>query len=379
MKIALSANSSWYIYNFRRNLLKSLINQGHTVSVVAPWDSFSEKIEALGIEFHSLPLKPRGLSPFFELWTLLALARILNEIKSDYVFTFTIKSNLYTGLVSYLLNFKLIANVSGLGEAFDKQGLLNKIVRALYRLSLRKAATIFFQNKEDYSYCASEGLVDPLKCKIIPGSGVDLQAFTPAKINSRINFSQRKKVFLMLGRLVPQKGYHLFIEASEIIKQRQPQNELYLKSEFWILGIPDSRKESQELFTRIKIAEKKGLVNYLEPTADVVPIIQQADVIVLPTLYNEGIPKILLESLACAKPAITTNWRGCKDAIVDGSNGFLIDPKKLSAIELANYIEHFLLMSEADYQLMSEKSRFLAETKFDERIVIDSYQKEVVG
>ncbi|MBP9837609.1 MAG: glycosyltransferase family 4 protein [Proteobacteria bacterium] len=378
MKIVLSANSSWYIFNFRSNLIRSLKDLGHEIHVIAPEDHFSDKLQNLGVSFHSLPLQARSTSPLREIWSILTLGKTLSKIKPDNVLSFTIKSNLYTGLISYFVNYQLIANVSGLGEAFDKRGLLNKIVRILYRLSLKNAQRIFFQNNDDLEYCINEKLVPSEKSQVIPGSGVDLKTFFPIKkLSNEESKIEEKKIFLMLGRLLPQKGYHYFLDAVAILKSRHPENPLFVKSEFWILGIPDKRKESQELYLRVQQASRDGYIEYLQPTADVVPIIQRADVIVLPTLYNEGVPRILLEALACGKPAITTNWRGCKDAILHGYNGYLIEPKELTAEELANRMEKFILMGSEEYQQLSENSRFIAETKFDEQLVIERYQNEL--
>jgi glycosyltransferase involved in cell wall biosynthesis len=266
-----------------------------------------------------------------------------------------------------LLKFKQIANVSGLGEVFEKKDLTNLLVACLYKLSLAGSKQVFFQNNEDMKIMIERHLLPGSLCKHIPGSGVDLDTYCPISSKPKV----KPRVFLMYGRLVPSKGYDLFMKAAEQIHLSKNYN-----ADFWIMGIVDkSREESQRLFERILTLQKKGIIKYLQPTDEVAAILQKVDVVVLPSKYNEGVPRSLLEAMACAKPIITTAWKGCRDTVDHGRNGYLI-----SIDDCDSLMRYMVELIEAPGQKlveMGKEGRRKAEAEFDEKQVINAYMQQI--
>jgi len=363
MKIILVANTSWYIYNFRSNLIHLLKSHGHEISVIAPHDGYVDKLIEMGVEHCELSLSQRGLNAFKEAYSCIKLFCLLRAMKPDVVLTFTVKCNLYTALCGRLLKFDQIANVSGLGEAFDRKGSVNRIVSGLYRLALAKSKRVFFQNYDDLQEVTARGLLSADVCERIPGSGVDLEAYCPST-SFRTN---RPRRFLMFGRLVPQKGYGLFLDVA-----RAFHNAREGCVEFCVMGMVDSsRKESTLLFERILSLCEQGIVQYLEPRDNVIPVLHDVDAVILPSEYNEGVPRCLIEAMACGKPIITTDWKGCRDTVEHGVNGYAIQPGNRE--ELRNYIRKLATISEKQLQEMGAASRRKAELQFAEEGVLRSY------
>jgi glycosyltransferase involved in cell wall biosynthesis len=292
-------------------------------------------------------------------------------LRPEVVLSFTIKCNLYTGLCRRVLPFHHIANVSGLGEGFDRPTTVSKVIRTLYRGALRRTDRIFFQNSEDLRLCATQGLVPPKNARLIPGSGVDLTQFSPSPFPLRGSGAPRTA--LIFGRLLPKKGFYDFLTAANVLKQRWGE-----QARFVVMGAPDpARPESVKLLNAIKSADAAGTITYLEPRDDVLPVLQQADVVVLPSTYNEGVPRSLLEALACAKPLITTDWRGCRDVVRDGKNGYLIQPNNLEA--LLQELHSILAAPAEQLHAMGRASRALAEECYDEQVVISAYLSALPG
>lgn len=368
MKALIFYNTAWYIYNFRKNLIQEMQQRGCEVIAVSPIDPWVEKLEELGVKHRAIGMKPRKVNPLIELTVVLQLWRILREIRPDYVLSYTIKCNLYAGLCRYLIRFRQIANVSGLGEVFEKRGFLNQIVCMLYRFSLRKAHCIFFQNREDLEFCAKRRLVPRSVARLLPGSGVDLSRFRPTTEAAQRNGA---KVFLILGRLLPKKGFDEFIAAA-----RHVRADFGGEAQFWILGMRDNnRPESHALYRRIREAERHGWIRYLSQTDNVVPVIREADVVVLPSSYNEGIPRSLLEGMACGKAIITTDWKGCRETVEPGRNGFTVPVGNVQA--LASSMRRMIEMPAEQFHKMGRYSREMVERRFDEQIVIGLYASEM--
>jgi len=367
MKVAIVANTSWYVYNFRRNLIKLLQAKGYEVHVIAPVDDYTDKLVQLGVKHYPIDLSQRGVNPFRELISCVRLFRLFRAIRPDLVLTFTVKCNLYTGICRRFVKFQQIANISGLGEAFDKKGLVNYIVSLLYKFALSKSKRVFFQNEEDRQAIIKHGLLPECLCKCIPGSGVDLNAFRPALSFARSN----PRKFLMLGRLVPKKGFDLFMKAAEQVHLKYKH-----RAEFWIMGIEDkSRKESKALLEQILSLQKRGIVKYLAPRDNVVSVLHSIDVVVLPSKYHEGVPRTLLEAMACGKPIITTNWKGCRDTVDHGVNGYLIRVGDCQVLERC--IIELIHAPHKQLEKMGIASRKKAEEQFDERDVLRAYMNEI--
>lgn len=378
MRTVILYNTSWYVYLMRRNLIAALQNAGHAVSVVAPVDGYTGRVISLGVDFHPIEINGVGRNPLQELRTLRDIRRTLTRIKPSSVLSFTVKCNLYAGLCKRIIPFRHIANISGLGEGFDGDGngraaLTAKALATLYRIGLSRTDHLFFQNRDDLQYCAANGLARSDHARWIPGSGVDLRTFPYIGVNSGPQLR-----FLMFGRLLPQKGYRHYLIAAERLRHRYEKHPHERRPEFWILGAPDpQRPESVELLREIERAHRRGVVHYHPATDDVRPIVQKADVVVLPSTYNEGVPRSLLEALASGKPIITTDWKGCRDTVDHGHNGHRIKPHSTEA--LTDAMEAMLRMPPERLREMGEASRKIAEERFDERVVLQAYLEAVGG
>lgn len=369
MKVALCANTSWYLFNFRKNLITALQYAGHEVYAISPFDAHVAKLQRLGVRWMRLRAHQTSRNPVTEIRTVLHLAFLLTRLQPDVVLTFTVKGNLYAGLVRKIRKFRQLANISGLGESFDRSnGLTRFVVAHLYRSALKHVQQVFFQNHEDLWLFVRYNILPEHLCERIPGSGVDLSTFTPCLARKG---KETPRVFLMFGRILPAKGYDLFLEVARTVRLRRQD-----QAEFWILGIRDSsRTASIRLFEKILDFHAQGIVSYYPPTDDVVPIVQQADVVVLPSRYNEGVPRCLLEALACGKPIITTNWKGCKETVEHGINGYIIERDDLASLE--EFVEWFIRADRDVLRRMGHASRQKAEREFDEQIVITKYLQAI--
>lgn len=369
MKIVFCANTSWYLYNFRKNLIAAIQRNGHMVFAISPRDAHVPKLTALGVHWYPLGLHQTSKNLFTEIRTLLHLAYVIGKIQPDVILTFTAKCNVYTGLLRKFFRFKHLANISGLGDSFAPHWRVFRWCSIqLYRSALRRAHRVFFQNEEDLSTFLQYRIVSEPVCARLPGSGVDLATFTPYYSDDK---QRAGTVFLMFGRVLSAKGYGLFLEAARRLRQRFKE-----EAEFWILGIPDrSRTASIRLFETILDEHSRNTILYIPPTDDVVSILRQADVVVLPSEYNEGIPRCLLEALACGKLIITTDWKGCRETVDHGQNGFLIERGDVGALEKA--MEWCICADRETLNKMGEASRHKAEQEFGERRVISTYLQAI--
>ncbi len=366
MRIVILYNSSWYVFLLRQNLIQTLQSVGCDVTVVAPEDAYTERVKRLGVRFIPIVMDGSGRSPVVEAWTLSSIYRALFKARPDAVLSFTVKCNLYAGLCRRGLRFNHVANVSGLGQLFDGKIGVAGALTLLYRVALARTNVVFFQNAEDKSRLSQSGAVDERRAQVIPGSGVDLQRFAPIPRAAR-----GERAFLMFGRLLPQKGFDHFIQAARELRSRNAS-----RATFWILGAEDnSRYESRELRKRIDSAHGEGVIRYLHSTDDPLPLIREADVVVLPSTYNEGVPRSLLEALACGKPIVTTDWKGCRETVRPGDNGLLVRPHDASS--LVDALDYLTRCDTATLERFGKRSRCLAEEKFDERLVLDSYLEAI--
>ena len=366
MRIVILYNSCWYVYLLRKNLIRALKNCGYHITVIAPRDEYTDRVVSLGVDFLHLNLSRCGTNPIRELCTLRDVVQKLRCSNPSVVLSYTVKCNLYAGLCQYIMKFHHLPNIAGLGQLFDSTGILRHLIHRLYRAGLHHSSKIFFQNSEDLEHFVKHRIIPPGLCTRLPGSGVDLQTFHP--VTKKKTLDRR---FLILGRLLPQKGFQTFLQVAKILKPRYGR----LVS-FWVLGSPDyERPESISLWHNIKKAHALGDIRYIPKSDNPAAIIQEADVIVLPSHYNEGVPRSLLEGLACAKPIITTDWKGCRDTVIENKNGILCQVQDPSSLEKA--IEVYLQM---DYKTLCEQGAYgrrLAEQKFDETSVTQAYLKAI--
>ncbi|MDR0166271.1 glycosyltransferase family 4 protein, partial [Enterobacter ludwigii] len=276
---------------------------------------------------------------------------------------FTPKINIYSSLVSYFFpRVKVVNNIAGLGTAFINEGMKKKLLSNLYKISQKRADFVFFQNNEDHNYFVKEKIVCEAKTKRILGSGVNLEFFKPTKITKEEHIK-----FLLVARLIEQKGIRLYAEAAKIIKEKYPHVKFSLLGPI-ITNNPFAIDERE-----INNWEELGVVEYLGHSDNVAEVLIGYDCVVLPSFYREGVPKSLLEAAASGKIIITTDNIGCRDAVIDGVTGFLCKPKSLESL-----LEAFYKVLQLDYNSfikMKIDARKLAQEKFDENIIIEEYLK----
>ena len=361
--ILLVANSSWNLSHFRGGLIRSLKKLGHCVGAAVP----SGEAELAGIATHQFPLSAASLAPVAELRSILALIRLFRQVKPAAVLSFTPKGNIYAGLAARATGTPYLPNISGLGTAFLRGGLLLKVQAALYREALRDAPIVFFQNEEDAALFKRMDLIQPAQAKLLPGSGVDLQHFRAGMLPSG---ASNQLHLLFVGRLLGDKGVRELAEAMRVLKPRFPGLRLTLVGE---LGSANRTAiSSQELEGWIE----DGLVAYAGQVGDVRPLLRQADAVVLPS-YREGMPRSLLEAAAAGRPLLAANVPGCRQLVVDGENGFLFEAR--SRDSLAAAIERLLALSPQQRQAMGTAARRMAEQRYDEKIVFRAYTDALIA
>lgn len=360
-KVAITYNTSWYIYNFRKELIELLQSNGYQVITVAPNDYFTNKLIGLGCIHYHYSLNRRGFNPLEEVKLFIKYLSIYNKTKPDLILHFTVKPVIYGSIAAGLLRIPTVNNITGLATLFIRPNLLTAISKKLYKFSQQFASIVFFQNSDDLILFTEKlKLLNVNKADLLPGSGVNLKKFTPIpKENIKSNF-----IFLLISRMIYDKGIKEFVDAAKILLDKG-----YL-AEFQLLGPLDYENVSGIRYNDIINWEKHGVIKYLGTTNNVKKYIRDSDCVVLPS-YREGTPRSLLEAAAMGKPLITTNTIGCKEVVDNNKNGFLCKLK--DPLDLANKMEKMLKLTKTQRIKMGENSRKKIEDQFDEIIVINKY------
>ncbi len=357
-RVVIAANSSWNIVNYRQSLIRALKAAGYEPVVVAPIDSAEERLKELGAQHIAVDLDRSGLNPFADLRLLLNYRRIFKRLQPVAVFGFTIKPNIYSCMAGRTLPIPVVPNISGLGTVFIRRGPLLWAVRHLYRLALKRAAVVFFQNPDDRDLFIHEKLVLPNQTRLLPGSGVDLERFSPVPLpGGPISF-------LFIGRLLGDKGVRELAEAAAQLSKERPDVRVRL------LGSIDEGNRTAITQGELNQWLGKGLVEYLGETDDVRPFVEESTAIVLPS-YREGLPRSLLEGGAMGRALIATDVPGCREVVEDGVNGFLCEVSSPSS--LAKAMKRFVDLPEEEGASMGAASRRKIEAEFGEALVIDAY------
>lgn len=361
MHIVLTGNTTFKLANFRAGLLRRLIADGHQVTVLAPPDDYVGTVHDMGCDFVPLRMDRNGTSPVAELALLMSIFRTMRRLRPQFVFGYTIKNNIYAGLACRLLGIPFAANVTGLGPAFNQDGVLNRIIRLLYRVAFRRAEAVFFQNESDRDIFLSGNLVPPDRVRLLPGSGVDLTRF----LFQPVPPSDSGTRFLLVARMLWDKGVGIFADAAQQVRRTHPE------AQFQLLGPldPDSKTGISQSQIEQWVSEER--LDYLGNASDVRPAIEQAHCIVLPSYYREGTPRTLLEAGAMGRPIITSDMPGCRDTVLPGESGALVRPR--DSEDLARACITFLGKSQEERAEMGQAARRKMERDYDEAIVIEAY------
>jgi len=358
-KIIISYNTARYLYRFRIGIILGLLERQYKVIVVAPWDDYSQKLEDLGCEVYNIKMDNKGSSPFVDAITLLEYRKIYRKLQPSLALHFTIKPNIYGTLAARSLAVPCINMVTGLGTAFIQDSWLTRIVEQLYKLSQSWPYKIFFQNSDDLRLFVNRGLVAAEKAEQLASSGINLEQFiaTPPANNSY-------PVFLLIGRMLKDKGVIEFVEAAKILKKKYPN------VRFQLLGQLDVENRTAILREQVDEWVSEDIVEYLGTTDNVIPYITQADCIVLPS-YREGLSRTLLEASAMTRPIIATNVTGCREVVDDGENGYLCKVK--DSADLVNKLELMLMLPSEQRADMGRKGREKMQREFDEKMIVKRY------
>jgi len=356
MTFLLIANFPDLLLQFRGPLLDTLLAHGLQVHVAAPdlpaSSRLRQQFESRGLHVHEIPLHRTGTNPVADLATLLHLARLMRRIRPEWVLGYTIKPVIYGSLAAWLTRVpKRFALVTGLGYAFQgegERGVMRSLVQHLYAIALRRTHKVFFQNPDDETLFRTCGLLPPdVPSCVVNGSGVDVTSYSVATLPSGPRF-------LLIARLLGDKGVREYAEAAKRIRARHPDALFSLVG--WIDENPNAIGQ-HELDTWVA----EGILQFYGRLADVRSVIADCNVYVLPS-YREGTSRTVLEAMAMGRAIITTDAPGCREPVVDGDNGFLVLVKSVDALESAMqcFIDEPELIAR-----MGHRSREIAEEKYD--------------
>jgi glycosyltransferase involved in cell wall biosynthesis len=359
MRIAVVLNTSWNIYNFRMSLVRTLLTQGHEVHTIAPKDEFTSLLQAEGCIHHNIRMDSRGANPIKDSALIAELYLTYRKVRPDIILHYTIKPNVYGTLAAAMLRIPVINNVCGLGTVFLKNNLISAVAICLYKISFRFARKVFFQNPEDLRLFVHKRMVRAEAVDLVPGSGIDLQKFTPVPFRRNEVFT-----FLLISRLITDKGILDFIDAVRSLRKEG------VAARFQILGAMDPQHKRGIGVDTVHDWIETGTIEYLGTTTDVRTFIRDADCIVLPS-YREGTPRTLLEAASSAKPIIATDVPGCNHVVEDHFNGFLCNMKDPS--DLAAKMKKLAACENGKLAEFGRNGRLKMEAEYDESLVINKY------
>lgn len=349
-KILILANNDVGLYKFRKELIQELIKDGNNIYISLPYGNFVDELIKIGCKFINTEIDRRGINPITDFKLLLNYKSIVQKVKPDLIITYTIKPNIYGGLISRVKNIPYIVNITGLGTAFQGDGLLKKVIVNLYKISLGKVRYVFFENECNKQTFIDSNIIKEDLAVVMNGAGVNLEEYllTPMPDDDKIRF-------LFIGRVMKEKGIEELFAVAKKIKSE------YKNIEFDIVGpFEDNYKNIVEEL------QKEGIINYYGYQSDVKYFIKRCSCFVLPS-YHEGMANTLLEAGAMGRPIITTDIYGCKEAIKD--NGYVCKKKDKDSLykQIKKYIE-------LDVKLKANlgfNSRIHIETKFDRIKVVN--------
>lgn len=343
------------IIDFRGEMIKAMVNKGHEVLVMSAPASpqVVAAVESLGAKFQPYQVQRNGLNPFVDLKTFWQLRQMMKDFQPDKVLAYTIKPVIWGGLAARLFaNIEFYALITGLGYAFERGSFLrnsvNMIVKRLYHASLKSAKRVIFQNEDNRNLFSELGLCRPEQTARVHGSGVSLSQFQQQPL------PQTKPIFLLIARLLGDKGIREYAHAAKVVKARYPG------VRFLLVG-PEDTSPDKIPMTEVNQWQADGTVEYLGPTDNVLPFIEQCHIYTLPS-YHEGLPRTVLEAMAVGRPILTTDTVGCRDTVINSENGMLVKVKDSQSLAQGMVT---LLESQQHWADMALASRKYATELFD--------------
>lgn len=353
-KVMILANSSGGLYDFRNEVVMELLKK-YEVTICLPDHVKTDLLKNEGCNIIEIPMNRRGVNPIEDIKLYHSYKKVIKQIQPDIILTYTIKPNIYGGFAARQARAPYLSTITGLGTTFQKDGLFKKIIIHMYRVGLKKAECIFFQNAQNQSIF-NECRIAGKKSKLVSGSGVDLKLH---------KFEEYEKgdttIFLFIARIMKEKGIDEFLKAAEELHSEKVQ--------FQILGACDEDYESI-----LKKYEDKRIVKLLGFQKEVHDFIKASSAVVLPT-YHEGMSNVLMEASATGRPVIATDISGCREIYVDGITGFGCEAR--SADSLISALKRFIALNTKERAEMGKCAREKMEQEFDRTLVTDVYIDEV--
>ena len=358
------------LINFRWPLITSLANRGYKVFGCAAENekTVQEKFQEIGGDYFSIPLSRAGLNPIQDFYAYLALRNLMRSLHPDIVIAYTIKPIVYgipaARAAGVTQNYAL---VTGVGYAFTstdgswKRRVARAAATYLYRRALAQAKHVFFQNPDDRALFINQGLLGSTPSSVVNGSGVEINHFTPAPLPKENNF-------LLIARLVADKGIREYVEAAKLTKKKYPDTRFYLAG-------PIDPNPSAISETELRSWQQEGYITYLGSLSDVRPAIANTRVYVLPS-YREGTPRTVLEAMAMGRPIVTTDTPGCRETVKNGQNGILVPPMDPEA--LADAFAQLVQNPQMAHEF-GKNSRKLAVQKYDSRLVANQIVDVIIS
>lgn len=327
MKLLFAVNAHRYSARHRLPVLKSACKSGWSIVSLTPRASDAEKeLQQAGFECISLCLSRRGLNPLAEIVAIAKLIKIYRQEKPDAVYHATIKPVIYGTIAARLSNTKAIVNaITGLGYVYASESLLARILRpvvnTLYRFALGSKNThTIFQNHDDSRTLRNIVGMPSDSVSIIPGSGVDPDVFQAD------TEPQDSTTVTMVSRLILEKGVMEYAQAAREVRQAKPE------VRFLLVGGTDTESTSGIDQSLVQRWVSDRILDWWGERSDMVNVYNQSSIVVLPSYYGEGIPKVLIEAASCGRPVVTTDHPGCREAVIHGETGILVPPKDPAAL-----------------------------------------------
>lgn len=373
MKILILTNYANGLWLFRKELLLAFLEEGHTVYVSLPPDENVDKLRSLrcggrAVRIIETPFERRGNNPARDLKLFLDYRRLLKQYQPGAVLTYTIKPNLYGGLACRLGHVPYLCNVTGLGTAIEDGGALSRILLRFYKISMKKAERVFFQNAKNREFMNRHGIAVH-NSGLLPGSGVNLceHTFSPYPPETE------GIIFLAVIRIMRDKGIDEYLEAARVMVRRQAETDVQIR--FWLAG--EYEEESRAQYEPvIRELGDSGIIRYFGHIDNVGEVMAQSHVIVHPS-YHEGLSNVLLEAAACGRPVLASRISGCVETFCEGESGFGFAIK--SADALVQAMEKVLALSGEERERMGRAGRKWVEDHFDRNIVLQAYRDELAG
>ncbi|MCI8554127.1 MAG: glycosyltransferase family 4 protein [Clostridiales bacterium] len=357
-KIVILTNNDIGLYKFRYELIDALLEAQHEVVISLPDGPYISVFREKGCRFVHTPVDRRGTNLFRDLKLIKDYWSLIRSEQPDVVLTYTVKPNVYGGLVCGGLHYPYIANITGLGSGVENSGLLQKIVLWLYKKGLARASTVFFQNEENKDFFIRHGLIHG-EARRICGSGVNLERYCLEDYPDEAEGCR----FLFVGRIMREKGLDELLECARRLHQRN------LPVSFSLLG-----ECEEEYSQRLSEAQKEGWIQYYGYQDDVHSIMREHHAVILPS-YHEGMANVLLEAAASGRPVLASRIPGCREAFEEGVSGFGFEARSADDLYLA--IEKFLSLSYAQKQEMGLAGRKKMECEFSREKIVCDYMEAI--